>query len=68
MIEPDKMKGVMLILVAIIVFSAFTFILFATELGILLIKLTVLVIVGIIFFIIGWIGVTLTINNKNSNN
>lgn len=67
MIEPDKIKGVILILIAIIVFSSFIFILFATDLGILLVKLTVLVIVGIIFFIIGWIGVTLTINNKRTS-
>lgn len=67
MIEPDKIKGVILILIAIIVFSSFVFILFATDLGILLVKLTVSVIVGIIFFIIGWIGVTLTINNKRTS-
>lgn len=67
MIEPDKIKGVILILIAIIVFSSFIFILFATDLGILLVKLTVLVIVGIILFIIGWIGVTLTINNKRTS-
>jgi len=32
----------------------------------LLLKLTVAIIVGVIFFIVGWIGVTLTVNEKNT--
>ena len=63
----ERIKGTVLILIAISFFTAYTYTLFATDLGILLLKLTVVVIVGIIFFIVGWIGVTLTVNEKNTN-
>ncbi|MDF0681399.1 MAG: hypothetical protein P0116_10595 [Candidatus Nitrosocosmicus sp.] len=63
----ERIKGIVLILIAISFFAAYTYTLFATDLGILLLKLTVVVIVGVIFFIIGWIGVTLTVNEKNTN-
>ncbi len=49
------------------VFPAYAYTLFATEYGILLLKLTVVIIVGVIFFIVGWIGVTLTVNEKNTD-
>ena len=63
----ERIKGILLILIAISFFAAYTYTLFATDLGILLLKLTVVVIVGVIFFIVGWIGVTLTVNEKNTN-
>jgi hypothetical protein len=63
----ERIKGIVLILIAISFFAAYTYTLFATDLGILLLKLTVVVIVGVIFFIVGWIGVTLTVNEKNTN-
>ncbi|TVP39578.1 hypothetical protein [Candidatus Nitrosocosmicus arcticus] len=63
----EKIKGIVLILIAISFFSAYTYTLFATGFGILLLKLTVAVIVGVIFFIVGWIGVTLTVNEKNTD-
>ena len=63
----EKIKGIVLILIAISFFTAYTYTLFATDLGILLLKMTVVVIVGVIFFIVGWIGVTLTISEKNAN-
>ena len=63
----ERIKGIVLILVAISFFAAYTYTIFATDLGILLLKLTVVVIVGVIFFIVGWIGVTLTVNEKNTN-
>lgn len=63
----EKIKGIVLILIAISFFTAYTYALFATDLGILLLKMTVVVIVGVIFFIVGWIGVTLTISEKNAN-
>ncbi|HKU84467.1 MAG TPA: hypothetical protein VJP58_10535 [Candidatus Nitrosocosmicus sp.] len=62
----ERIKGIVLILIAISFFTAYTYTIFATDLGILLLKLTVVVIVGIIFFIVGWIGVTLTVNEKNT--
>ncbi len=65
--EIEKIKGIILILIAISFFTAYTYTLFATDLGILLLKFTVAVIVGVIFFIVGWIGVTLTVNEKNTN-
>lgn len=61
----ETIKGIVLLLIAISVFPAYTYTLFATEYGILLLKLTVAIIVGIIFFIVGWIGFTLTVNEKN---
>ena len=63
----ERIKGIVLILIAISFFAVYTYTLFATDLGILLLKLTVVVIVGVIFFIVGWIGVTLTVNEKNTN-
>ena len=63
----ERIKGVVLILIAISFFAVYTYTLFATDLGILLLKLTVVVIVGVIFFIVGWIGVTLTVNEKNTS-
>ena len=63
----ERIKGIVLILVAISFFAAYTYTIFATDLGILLLKLTIVVIVGVIFFIVGWIGVTLTVNEKNTN-
>ncbi|ALI36172.1 hypothetical protein NMY3_01970 [Candidatus Nitrosocosmicus oleophilus] len=63
----ERIKGIVLILIAISFFAAYTYTLFATDLGILLLKLTIVVIVGVIFFIVGWIGVTLTVNEKNTN-
>ena len=64
MIETERVRGILLISIALIGFSLYTFILFGTDFGIMLMKLTVLIIVGIIFFIIGWIGATLTINKE----
>ena len=63
----ERIKGIVLILITISFFDASTYTLFATDLGILLLKLTIVVIVGVIFFIVGWIGVTLTVNEKNTN-
>lgn len=60
----EKMKGIGLVLIAIVFFSVYVYILFATDYGILLVKITVAVIVGVICFILGWIGITLTINEK----
>ena len=63
----EKIKGIGLILIAVSFFTAYIYTLFATDWGILLLKLTVAVIVGVIFFIVGWIGVTLTVNEKDTN-
>ncbi len=60
----EKMKGIGLLLISIVFFSVYVYILFATDYGILLVKITVAVIVGVICFILGWIGITLTINEK----
>ncbi|HKR72882.1 MAG TPA: hypothetical protein VJR94_02090 [Candidatus Nitrosocosmicus sp.] len=64
MIAVEKMKGIGLLLIAIVFFSVYVYTLFATDYGILLVKLTVAVIVGVICFILGWIGITLTINER----
>ena len=63
----EKIKGIVLLLIAISIFPAYAYTLFATEYGILLLKLTVAIIVGVIFFIVGWIGFTLTVNEKNTD-
>jgi hypothetical protein len=67
MIETDKVRGIVLMSIALVGFSIYTYILFGTDFGILLMKLTVLIIVGIILFIIGWIGATLTINKEKKD-
>lgn len=64
MIAVEKLKGIGLLLIAIVFFSVYVYTLFATDYGILLVKLTVAVIVGVICFILGWIGITLTINER----
>ncbi len=66
MIRKEKIKGIILIIIAITFLTVYVYTLFATDFGILLLKLTIVTIVGIIFFIIGWIGVTLTINEKQN--
>jgi len=65
MIEGEKIRGIILTAIALIGFLIYTYILFGTTFDILLMKLTAISITGIIFFIIGWIGITLTINEKN---
>lgn len=60
----EKFKGIALVIIAIVLFSVYTYALFATDLGILLLKLTIAVIVGVICFVVGWIGITLAINEK----
>jgi lipopolysaccharide export LptBFGC system permease protein LptF len=60
----EKMKGIGLLVIAFVFFSVYIFTLFATDYGMLLVKLTVAIIVGVICFIIGWIGITLTVNEK----
>jgi hypothetical protein len=65
MVETEKIRGIILTAIALIGFTIYSYVLFGTDFGIILMKLTALSIVGIIFFIIGWIGFTLTINEKN---
>ena len=60
----EKFKGMALVIIAIVLFSVYTYVLFATDLGILLLKLTIALIVGVICFVVGWIGITLAINEK----
>jgi hypothetical protein len=64
MVETEKIRGGILISIALVGFSIYSYILFGTDWGIILMKLTAIAIVGIILFIIGWIGFTLTINEK----
>lgn len=65
MVKTEKIRGSILIAIALIGFSIYSYILFGTDYGIMLMKITAISIVGIIFFIIGWIGFTLTIDEKN---
>ena len=67
MFEAEKVRGSILITIALIGFSIYAYILFGTDFGIMLMKLTALIIVGIIFFIIGWIGFTLTTAKEKSS-
>jgi hypothetical protein len=65
MVEIEKIRGIILLAIALIGFTIYSYILFGTDFGIILVKLTAIAIIGIIFFIIGWIGFTLTINEKD---
>jgi hypothetical protein len=65
MVKPEKIRGGILVAIALVGFSVYAYILFATDYGILLMKLTAISIVGIILFIVGWIGFTLTIDEKD---
>ncbi len=65
MVEVEKMRGSILVAAAFIGFLIYSYILFASDYGIMLMKLTAISIVGIIFFIIGWIGLTLISENNN---
>lgn len=65
MVKPEKIRGGILVTIALVGFSVYAYILFATDYGVLLMKLTAISIVGIILFIVGWIGFTLTIDEKD---
>jgi hypothetical protein len=65
MVEIEEIRGIILLAIALIGFTIYSYILFGTDFGIILVKLTAIAIIGIIFFIIGWIGFTLTINEKD---
>ena len=65
MFKPEKIRGGILVAIALVGFSVYSYILFATDYGVLLMKLTAISIVGIILFIVGWIGFTLTIDEKD---
>jgi hypothetical protein len=65
MVKPEKIRGGLLVAIALVGFSVYSYILFATDYGVLLMKLTAISIVGIILFIVGWIGFTLTIEEKD---
>ncbi len=68
MVKTEKVRGGMLVAIAVIGFLVYSYVLFATDLGVMLMKLTAISIVGIIFFIIGWIGFTLTTDENSTNN
>jgi hypothetical protein len=65
MFKAEKIRGGLLVAIALVGFSVYSYILFATDYGVLLMKLTAISIVGIILFIVGWIGFTLTIEEKD---
>ena len=65
MFKSEKIRGALLVAIALVGFSVYSYILFATDYGVLLMKLTAISIVGIILFIVGWIGFTLTIEEKD---
>ena len=65
MVKPEKISGGLLVAISLVGFSAYVYILFATDYGVLLMKMTAISIVGIILFIVGWIGFTLTIEEKD---
>jgi hypothetical protein len=65
MVKPEKIRGGLLVTIALVGFSVYSYILFATDYGVLLMKLTAISIVGIILFIVGWIGFTLAIEEKD---
>ena len=65
MFKSEKIRGALLVAIALAGFSVYAYILFATDYGVLLMKLTAISIAGIILFIVGWIGFTLTIEEKD---
>jgi len=65
MFKSEKIRGALLVAIALVGFSVYSYILFATDYGVLLMKLTAISIAGIILFIVGWIGFTLTIEEKD---
>jgi hypothetical protein len=65
MVKTEKVRGGMLVAIAVIGFLIYSYILFATDFDLILMKLSAISIVAIIFFIIGWIGFTLTTDEKN---
>jgi len=67
MVKTEKVRGVILVAIAVIGFLVYSYVLFATDLGVILMKITAITIVGIIFFIVGWIGFTLTTDENSTN-
>ncbi len=68
MVKTEKIRGSILVAIAVVGFLVYSYILFATDFGLILMKLTAISIVGIIFFIIGWIGFTLNTDEKTNDN
>ncbi len=59
MVAKDKVIGVLLLIVSIIVIVVYGYVLFLTQYDILLLKLTGMVAVVVVFGIVAWIGYTL---------
>jgi hypothetical protein len=63
----EKTRGIILISIAVIGLSIYAYFLFATGFDILLMKITVVTLIAIMFFIVGWIGFTLTTSEKGKD-
>ncbi len=61
----EKVRGIILISIAVAGLSIYAYFLFATSFDILLMKITIVTLIAIMFFIVGWIGFTLTTSEKN---
>ncbi len=61
----EKVRGIVLISIAVAGLSIYSYFLFATNFDILLMKITIVTLIAIMFFIVGWIGFTLTTSDKN---
>ncbi len=55
----DRALGALLLLISIIVIIVYGYLLFMTEYDLILIKITMYIIVVVVFGIVGWIGYTL---------
>jgi hypothetical protein len=62
----EKVRGIVLISIAVAGLSIYAYFLFATGFDILLMKITIVTLIAIMFFIVGWIGFTLTTSDKNN--
>jgi hypothetical protein len=56
----SKAGGFVLLIVSIIAFVTYAYVLLATDLGMMILKLTVLVAVAILLAVLGWIGYTIS--------
>ena len=63
----EKTRGIILISIAVVGLSIYAYFLFATGFDILLMKITVVTLIAIMFFIVGWIGFTLTTSEKSKD-
>jgi hypothetical protein len=65
-LRKSKTAGVSVLVISILAFSGYAYILLATEWGVMVMEITILIIVGTLASIMAWIGYTMATAPKES--